>query len=200
MNSTLKVIIGFNNYKMCNNYTVAGCTTIEFGHNLAGIVNDTETHIVSYGIASQTSAWTGMDIEPAYDTSQHTLDLIDRFTLYDTSFADFVDYGSAESGYWTDPNIYQAAYGRTYDFPLPQIYLNGNITNWLRVYANGGSYASQGTITDCPHIPTGSSTMDWAPSTAWNNWYNALVSHNYASNPMNHSTDIGGYSTACGNF
>jgi hypothetical protein len=44
-----------------------------------------------------------------------------------------VDYGSAEADYWTEPQLFQVAYGFPPDVPMPQVYYAPDATDWARL-------------------------------------------------------------------
>lgn len=89
------------------------------------------------------------DMEPAYDrgfskTRNFVLGWRDAPTT-GTSTA-LIDYGSAETGYWTSAGMYQVSYGTRHVFPLPQIYTSGQVDNWHNLSSWGAANGNRGRI------------------------------------------------------
>jgi len=72
------------------------------------------------------------DAEPAYDPGYtNTYDLLQGYaSTVRGSFPAMVDYGSAEASYWTEPQLFQVAYGFRPDVPMPQVYYASEAADW----------------------------------------------------------------------
>ena len=72
------------------------------------------------------------DAEPAYDPGYtNTYDVLAGYarTVGGSSPA-MVDYGSAETSYWTESQLLQVAYGFRPDVPMPQVYYPSEAADW----------------------------------------------------------------------
>lgn len=131
----LVVGMGTNNYHLCP------CGDLPPSYSSAGAlwgstVNDLGDYIQTNGYSSVVSAAAGDDAEPGWDTAYTTTgDFVDGYNS--TASWIMLDYRSMESGYWSQPHEYHIAYGAGVNFPFPEIYCEGQQTDWenLAVWA-----------------------------------------------------------------
>ena len=90
--------------------------TVEQVDNWAGALR------AQYGYTDQVRAVAADDAEPAYDPGYQN--------FVDGTFPPMVDFGSAESNYWTEAQLLQVAYGFRPDVPMPQIYYAAQAEQW----------------------------------------------------------------------
>ena len=100
--------------------------TVEQVDNWAGALR------AQYGYTDQVRAVAADDAEPAYDPGyQNTFDVLKGYANFvDGTFPPMVDFGSAESNYWTEAQLLQVAYGFRPDVPMPQIYYAAQAEQW----------------------------------------------------------------------
>jgi len=74
----------------------------------------------------------GDDIEPAYDPGyQNTYNLLAGYAAAVGGYEPaMVDYGSAEPGYWSEPQLLQVANGFEPDVVVPQLYYPAFVDEW----------------------------------------------------------------------
>ncbi len=100
--------------------------TVEQVDNWAGALR------AQHGYTDQVRAVAADDAEPAYDPGfQNTFDVLKGYANFvDGTFPPMVDFGSAESNYWTKAQLLQVAYGFRPDVPMPQIYYATQADQW----------------------------------------------------------------------
>jgi hypothetical protein len=100
--------------------------TVEQLDNWAGALR------AQYGYTDQVRAVAADDAEPAYDPGyQNTFDVLKGYANFVAgTFPPMVDFGSAESNYWTEAQLLQVADGFRPDVPMPQIYYANQAEQW----------------------------------------------------------------------
>lgn len=178
---TVTVGRGTSNY--CNTGTNSNCTDTVPDAETAGTywaqrVNELNSYISANGGQGQEAGAGGMDAEPNYDP-EYTKTL--HFTSYynNNTSSPFLDYGSAEPGYWSNSNLWYISFGAPDDAPFPEIYgccHSGMIQDWLTVdgwaKANNEGYSVIGVTNDYNSANTCNNT--YTPDDAWNNMLSAI--------------------------
>lgn len=184
---TLKLDIGISNYSICQHSRT--CDPGTYGQVFGDMLANTVGAVNSYGWQRQVYIWAGYDAEPSYDSAAHTRALLDGFTSNDPYNSRIYDFGSAESGYWSDSDIRYIAYGNLRAYTIPEILNSGTVNNWRRVMDNAGQWPVDGVETDCPQ------SNHYNPNTAWDAWNGT----GYTTYNMTYSTDLGsGAQSRCG--
>jgi hypothetical protein len=161
-------------------------------------VNTISSYIYKMGYGGQESIHGAIDAEPAWDAEYtKTRDWVNGYnartakTLY--------DYGSAETGYWTNYQLWYISWGNVDALPIPEIYYPGMVTEWYNesVYAynnQGGQIGFIGTMTEyedvCGGIGTSCSTTTYTPAGGFNAFQTKLNSDSRTAETMSYSTDI----------
>jgi len=142
------------------------------GAKLATYVEDVRTYIVDGGYDSQEAAAAGVDAEPAYDSAYtDTGSFVDNFNA--GSGANMFDFGSAETGYWSNSQLYHVSWGASDDSPVPEVYgcCHASMVNeWLTIdeYAKSNSlgYSVLGVTSD--YNSANSCNKTYTPDDSWN--------------------------------
>jgi hypothetical protein len=191
----LHLVIGTANDYECQG-SDSGCNIYTAGVQFDAMVHNVQTYITNQGWGWQETAWGGDDLEAEWDqwsmTSQFIQGVYDQDKTY-SSHAYLMDYGDAniewadiQGNHWNYQNVYDAAWGVGYDYPLPEIYWHtsgpGNITQWVNMYnASGvnryaGQVQFQGNIAECTEadtLPTGNcwtgnNRCEYSPANGYN--------------------------------
>jgi len=143
--TSLDVAIGTNNScgtgQPCGSIPFCGCpdeppSFFVWGQELALSVLGTgawaRTLRASNGYTDDVRVVAADDAEPAYDPGFiNTYDLLAGYaSTVGGTFPAMVDYGSAESSFWTQAQLLQVAYGFAPDVPMPQIYYQDQAAQW----------------------------------------------------------------------
>lgn len=122
-------------------------------------IHQLATYISNKGYTSQEGVSGADDAEPAYDPKYtNTYNFLYGYNCCASStyyLYALWDYGSLESGYWTNSQEYYVAYGAIADWPFPEIYYTNMASQWenLDLWAhqqNMGFYV-QGVMSEYPY-------------------------------------------------
>ncbi len=167
----LELGVGVNSYNEC---PYSGCNTQAAGTQWGSLINNIRAYLNSVGQGSQITVRAADDIEAGYDCYSIVSQFLTGYENNNPADADLLDYGDAAYGSscrggsaWTEAQIYSAAYGYPADYPFPEIYYSGQITDWYNVYVNEGYMNFFGTLSQYP-------AGGYTPDQAWTNFYNAL--------------------------
>jgi hypothetical protein len=143
--TNLNVAVGTNNScgsgQPCGGTLSCGCPDeppnfAAWGQHFAMAVEQVDnwagTLRAQYGYTDLVRAVAGDDAEPAYDPGyQNTFDVLEGYADFvDGTFPPMVDFGSAESNYWTEAQLLQVANGFRPDVAMPQIYYATQAEQW----------------------------------------------------------------------
>jgi hypothetical protein len=127
------------------------------------------------GYGGYISVAAGNDMEADYATYTVTAKFITGYDANNSIGASLVDYGSAYLGNgWTLGDVWIVAYGDYYEYPLPEIYLSGQVATWVSV-ATYAPTVFYGTMASYPY------QNDLPPVTAWDDLWTGL--NNAGVNP-----------------
>lgn len=106
-----------------------------WGADLADTVEGVQAWANSYAASGFTDAVTvaaGDDAEPAYDPGYwNTYDMLAGYAAAVGGYTPaMIDYGSAESGFWTEAQLLQVANGFLPDVLFPEVYFPGHLGEW----------------------------------------------------------------------
>lgn len=197
----LNIAIGVNNScttnQPCGNIAHCGCSLeptnfTTWGTQWRNTVQSFKNWISSTNRSGGISAVAANDAEPAWDPGySNTINALKGYTGT-AAPAPMYDYGSQESGFWTNEQLYQVAWGLGLDYPFGEIYVSGQATGWenldlYAVSAHGSSFLFTGVLTQ---YTTGCSGCGYTPAQAYNAMMTALNGHSstaqsnisYASN------------------
>ena len=165
--------VGVNNYNECP--FANGCSVSQAGTEWASLIAMLRTDLTNLGVSSQITVRAAMDAQAGWDCFTRTNTFLTAFNNRDPSGAALLDFGDAAyasvcnqgTPQWTQQDVWEAAYGQPNDFPFPEIYVSGQITDWKNVYLDVGYMNSYGTLSQYP-------CGGYSPSQAWTNFYDAL--------------------------
>lgn len=171
------VTIGTSNYCMDN----SSCSMLPKSYSVAGsswygAVSTVANYVSSHNYGNKINAiWGSVDAEPAYDAAYSgTQSFLASYNGQSPGYA-MMDDGSLESGYWTQAQEYNVAFGG-FDYPFPQQYHPGMQNNWetldlWSVSNYGHSMYFQGVTASYPY------DSDITPVAGWSQMLSALQSH-----------------------
>jgi hypothetical protein len=143
-NLRLEVAIGTNNScgtgQPCGSI-VCGCKSeppsfTAWGAQLAAAVEQAQSSTNSLrarsGYTDRVTVVAGDDAEPAFDPGyQNTYDLLAGYANAVGGFQPaMIDFGSAESGYWSNDQLLQIADGFRPDVAVPEAYFGSEVASW----------------------------------------------------------------------
>jgi len=190
--STLVIAVGTNNSGSQTNSTA--------GARWAQMVNSIEQDIINQGFSGHANANGATDTELDWSTSTSAKNWINGYIgSANRRYYNFGDaagcppYGSCNHG-WTQDDIWYVSWGASgpYSFVIPEIYYNGNQTEWQQISLYGainknsrilfsGALTQQGSCGGC----------GYSPSAGWQALYDAVNSDSRtAQSIIAWSTDI----------
>lgn len=166
------VVYGNSNYGL-NSLTTTQAYNV--GYDQAAVAEDLANYDATVGYAYQ-SACAGSDMEPAWASATKTKELIDGD--WAQNWALYLDYGSAEPGYWATSDIgYVSFYGLAE--PLPEVYYTADAADWTAVRKN---WNANHTVQYCFCGVTSETGAGLTPAQAW-----SLL---YSQNPNDVGSDL----------
>lgn len=174
----LVIAIGTNNSYTANSGScpcsdqVSNLTS--WGEAFAGIVNSLSTFISSQGYYTQEAAGGADDAEPAFDPQWG--DTHSVLVGYNTDSAlTMWNYGSNESGYWTNAELLEAAWGFPDDVTVGELYTTTMASNWENLILYDRSQSTYHTDMIMYGIMTSDAYLSTA--TAYNDMMTDLNAH-----------------------
>jgi hypothetical protein len=108
-----------------------------------------------------------------------------------------VDFGDAwyNQQDWTDAAIYYKAIGATWDWPLPEIYIQAGADRWTSIRVTQGIFSYMGVMVTCRDAyPLGTSCSNpagwFTPSQGWNALWNDLINNGVGQSSLDYATNI----------
>ncbi len=183
----LELAVAVNNYHECP--FGGACSISQAGSWWGSLISNIRSYLASAGESGKITVRAADDAEAGWDcyaTSsnvQVTGAFLSGYNSNNPSSADLLDFGDAavgsSCGYvsstgsylsgpaWSETQVYDAAYGQTADYPFPEAYYSGQISDWYDVYVNVGYMNFFGTLSQYPR-------GGYSPDQASTNFYNTL--------------------------
>jgi hypothetical protein len=145
-----------------------------WGEAFAGTVNSLSTFISNEGYYTQESAGGADDAEPAYDPQWGDTHSVLVGYNTDTSLTMW-NYGSNESGYWTNAELLETSWGFPDDVTIGQVYTTTMASNWENLILYDRSQSTYHTNMIMYGIMTSDAYLSTA--TAYNDMMTDLNAH-----------------------
>lgn len=201
----LRVGIGTNNGGQCAP-NPGTCVVYNAGQMWEATVDAVGYFLTSHNFSWQMVVSAADDMETEWDSYASTQSFVDGFNSWNSSGGGpylFYDYGDATPppwGYWSQQQIWQIAWGDTWNVPLPEIYWYCQECQWANVETAAGSMTMQGTMSECTspvyynnQFPTSLNTCsspynERAPAQSWTLMLGKQAAFGQSS--MNYATNI----------
>jgi hypothetical protein len=202
----LRFAVGTNNGGECPtvpNYGETSCDLTQWGNSWVDTVYYVDQYLIQRGYSWQISVAGADDMETEWDHYDLTNQVVTGFNngAFGSSYI-FYDFGDATPGNeyywigsqrydnWTQPHIWQVAWGAPLDVPLPEIYTDSQSSDWEGVELNAGSMTIWGTMSECadaynfPIIQQHCSSPSGlnAPYRSWNDMLAVQSRHGWDTN------------------